>query len=69
MVDTTTSRVFVNNADFLTNLKISSSKIKGVGGKGFQIAGTGKLILHIKSDFSETENLSNLDAVIVPSCL
>ena len=55
----------VKNADMLTDLKISSSKIKDVSGKGVQITGTGKLVLPLKSDYGDINIIHNLDTVLM----
>ena len=67
-IDTAANRIVVTEVGILTNLKISKSKIKGMGGKGIKIAGTGKLVLPLKSDSGDLDVISNLDAVFVPSC-
>ena len=53
----------VNDAWLLTNLKISASAIKGIGGKTITIAGTGKLALPLRSDDGNLDLISELDTV------
>ena len=52
----------------LTDFKICSSKNKGVGGKGVNITGTGKLKLPLTLDSGDTDVISGLNAVLVPTC-
>ena len=68
IIDTGANRIVVNDARLLTNLKISSSAIKGIGGKTINIAATGKLALPLRSDDGTLDLVSDLDAVLVPSC-
>ena len=67
-VDTAANHIIATDAGMLTDLKICSSNIKGVGGKGVQITGTGKLLLPLTSDSGDTDIISGLDAVLVPTC-
>ena len=67
-IDTAANRIIVIDAGMLTDLKICSSTIKGVGGKGVRITGTGKLKLPLTSDSGAIDVISGLEAVLVPTC-
>ena len=51
----------------MTDLKITSSTIEGIGDKRVQISGTDKLCLHLKYDDDEFDIITNLDVVFVSS--
>ena len=68
ITDTGANRIIVNNTGLLTDLSVSNAKIKGIGGKGIEISHTGKPIIPLKSDSSDLGIVSDLNAVLVPSC-
>ena len=64
-IDIAANHIIVTNAGMLTDLKICSSKIKGVGGKGVQITRTGKQFLPLMSESDDTDIIFGLDTVLV----
>ena len=67
IIDTGANRIIVNDARHLQNLVATSDKIKGIGGKCVRIAGVGTLSLPLRSDDGNTDIISGLNAVYVPS--
>ena len=68
VLDTGANRIIVNDARLLHDLRPTSDKIKGVGGRCVRIAGTGRLILPLKTSNNKLNLVSDLHAVYVPSC-
>ena len=67
IIDTGASRVIVNDATLLKDIKISPSRVKEIGGTKVRISGTGKLTLLLKSDDGQLNLLPNVNAVLLPS--
>ena len=67
VVDLAANRIVLNDSSLMTDLKITSATIKGIGGKGVPISGIGKFALPLRSDDGSFTTISNLDAVFVPS--
>ena len=50
VIDIGANRIILNDCSLISNLKITRDKIKGIGGKGIQMSGTGTHKLGLKSD-------------------
>lgn len=71
IVDTDSVRFVIDtgtNRKLLHNLKLTSDKIKGIGGKCVRITGTGDLTLPLRSDTDDLDVVTKLHAAFVPSC-
>ena len=68
VLDNGANRIIVNDIRSLHDLKPTSDKIKGVGGKCVRIAGIGCLTLPLKTSNNKLNLLSNLYAAYVLSC-
>ena len=67
VINLAANRVILNDSSLMTDLKIISATIKGIGRKGAPITGIGKFQLPLKSEDGSFTTISNLDAVFVPS--
>ena len=67
VVNTGANQITLNNSSFMTNLKIIRAKIKGISGTGVQISGVGQHYVYLKSDASNSDSISIIDTVCVPS--
>ena len=68
IIDTGANRIILNDCSLISNLQITRDKIKGIGGKGIQMSGTGTHKLGLKSDNGHYDIIPNLPVVYVPSC-
>ena len=66
VIDTAVNWLVLNYSSLMTDLKITTATIKGVGGIGVQIYGAGKLRLHLKFDDGKFDIITDLDLVFVP---
>ena len=67
MIGTGANKIVINDARLLHNLIHASEKIKGITGKCMCIAGTGKIMLPLKSENGTINVVKDLDATFVPS--
>ena len=67
MVDTTENWLVLNDSSLMTDLKIITATIKGIGSNRVQISGTKKIFFHLKSDDVEFNTITHQDKVFAPS--
>ena len=67
VIDSGSNRIIVNDASLLNNLRVTTDKIKGIGGSPVQVTGGEKSNLTLQSDGGQVSQINNLDAVLVPS--
>ena len=66
-VDSGANRFILNEFHSMTNIKIVKGSIKGIGGKGVTMSGSGDHELTLQSDDGHFETIPGLPAVCVPS--
>ena len=66
-VDSGANRVILNEFHTMTNIQIVKGSIKGIGGKGVTMSGSGKHTLTLQSDDGHYDTIPRLPAVCVPS--
>ena len=66
-VDSGSNRFILNDSNYMSNMIITKASIRGIGGKGVQMSGSGDHSLLLKSDDGDFDTIPDLPAVYVPS--
>lgn len=67
VIDLAANRIILNDSSLMSNIKITSATIKGIGSKGIPISDTSTFTLPLKADDGSFNTISDLYAAFVPS--